>query len=369
MKYAFAVLAALITLYGCGDRIEPGETKGQQAVVSGLQTTVVTRSEAAASRFVSGTVVSVDRAVITARIAGEVARALVREGAAVKPGQPLLELTAETVRAELKATRALVAAKRSQRDEAYLNAELAEKNFARYASLYAKGALTALEYDRTLAEKKAAHEQLAAAESALAAGLAKQEGAETMAGLAILRAPFAATVVEFLVDAGTTVLPGTPLLTLDRSSSWQVRVELPESVAGRYRINDELPLEIPSIALNTRARLAEIVPAADPKTRTVSAKLALDENEGLQGGLYAKVGILPRIEESRVLIPASALVVRGQLTSVYVVEDQILKYRLVRTGPVAAGQVEILSGLLPGEQIVVAGLEKARHGARLETVR
>jgi len=369
MKPALAVLAALFILYGCGDRIEPGETKDQQVVVSGLQTAVVTSAGAVASRSLSGTVASIDRAEITARIAGQVARALVQEGATVKQGQALLELTGETVRAELKAARAAVAAARSKLEEARLNAELAGKNFVRYASLYEKGALTALEYDRVLAEKNTAHERLAASESALATGLANQEGAMTMAGMATLTAPFDATVVEILVDAGTTVLPGTPLLILDRRGLWQVRVELPERVAGRYRINDEFPVEIPSIALKTRARLAEIVPAANPKTRTVSAKLTLAENEKLQGGLYAKVGLPAQAGESRLIIPASALVVRGQLTSVYVVEDQILKYRLVRTGPVAAAHVEILSGLLPGEEIVVAGLEKARHGARLEPVR
>ena len=99
------------------------------------------------------------------------------------------------------------------------------------------------------------------------------------------------------------------------------------------------------------------------------AKLALADNEKLQAGLYAKIGVPAQADQVRLSIPASALVVRGQLTSVYVVEDQVLKYRLVRTGPVAAGQVEILSGLLPGEEIVVNGLDMARHGARLEPLR
>ena len=369
MKSALAVFTALFILYGCGDRIEPGETRAQQDVISGLQTMVVARAEATASRFLSGTVASMDRAVMTARIAGQVARALVQEGAAVKQGQPLLELTGETARTDLEEARAVVAAARSKLEEARLSAGLADKNFVRYASLYEKGALTALEYDRVLAEKNTAHERLAAAESALAAGLANQEGAATMAGMATLTAPFDATVIEILVDAGTTVLPGTPLLTLDRSGLWQVRVELPESIAGRYRINDEFPVEIPSIALKTRASLAAMVPAADPKTRTVSAKLTLADNEKLQAGLYAKIGVPAQADQVRLSIPASALVVRGQLTSVYVVEDQVLKYRLVRTGPVAAGQVEILSGLLPGEEIVVNGLGMARHGARLEPLR
>jgi mRNA-degrading endonuclease toxin of MazEF toxin-antitoxin module len=69
------------------------------------------------------------------------------------------------------------------------------------------------------------------------------------------------------------------------------------------------------------------------------------------------------------MVPSAAVVTRGQLKGVYVVEDNVLNYRLVQTGTVHADQVEIISGLRAGEEIIAADLARARHGARLERSR
>jgi multidrug efflux pump subunit AcrA (membrane-fusion protein) len=66
------------------------------------------------------------------------------------------------------------------------------------------------------------------------------------------------------------------------------------------------------------------------------------------------------------LVPTAAIVQRGQLSGLYVVEDGVLHFRLVRTGGRLDGRVEILSGLSAGATIVAAGSDRAQHGARVE---
>jgi multidrug efflux pump subunit AcrA (membrane-fusion protein) len=84
----------------------------------------------------------------------------------------------------------------------------------------------------------------------------------------------------------------------------------------------------------------------------------------LAAGLYARVNV-PGEARPMLLVPAAAVVYRGQLTGIYVVEEKILHYRLVKTGRTQGARVEILSGLNPGETIVTGGTVRARTGARV----
>jgi len=85
----------------------------------------------------------------------------------------------------------------------------------------------------------------------------------------------------------------------------------------------------------------------------------------VRAGLYARV--LPvQTGATQLLAPAAAIVTRGQLTGVYALDGDILRWRLVRLGRTVGARVEVLSGLNAGERVVVSGLERAVDGARLE---
>ena len=96
------------------------------------------------------------------------------------------------------------------------------------------------------------------------------------------------------------------------------------------------------------------------------AWLSLPEDMGLKSGMFARVLVSEGSGLTTLMIPSRAVVTRGQLTGIYVVENDILHYRLVQTGIVHGNQVEILSGLRAGEEIVVSDLARASNGARLE---
>lgn len=360
------ILTFLSIIAACGERIEPGQTAAEPAVISGLATLVVAPVAVPARYALPGTVESTDRGQLTARIPGQVARILVSKGQALQAGDPLLVLSGETATSGLQAAEAAVAAAQRQLAEAETYQGLAEKTYARYASLHQAGAVTPYEFDKAQADRDAAAERLGAARAALDTSKAQRSAARTLADQVAVKAPYAATVAEILVDAGSTVQPGTPLFSLDRSGPWLVRVALPESLATRSRLGDSFRVAIPTLDKEVSGTLTELLPTADPGSRTITAWLTLPQDVALQSGLFARVLISEGPDMTTLMIPTQAVVTRGQLTGVYVVEDGILNYRLVRTGTVRADLVEILSGLHAGEEIVAADLARARHGARLE---
>jgi multidrug efflux system membrane fusion protein len=129
-----------------------------------------------------------------------------------------------------------------------------------------------------------------------------------------------------------------------------------------------VPVVIDALARSFDGRVAEIIPAADPTTRTVTVKLDLAGASGLRSGLFGRAWF-PADERVGLRVAASALMVRGQLVGVYVVDAQgVARLRLVTAGERRAGRVEILSGLAAGERIVVEGVERVSDGTRIAAV-
>lgn len=369
MTRPLLILTSLLIVTACGDRIEPGQTTNRPEPVSGLKTTVVEPVPVPARYALPGTLESADRGQLTARIPGQVARILVSKGQVVKRGETLLTLGDETATSELQSAASALTAAERHLDEAKTGLRLAETTYARFVKLHDAGAVTPHEFDQVVAERDAAAQRLAALQAGVAAARAQYDSARTIAGQAMIKAPYAATVAKILVDTGTTVLPGTPLLLLDRSGPLLVRVALPESLAADYRLGDLFQVEIPALDKELKGTLTELLPNADPGSRTIMAWLALPEDDALKNGFFARVLLGGGKTATTLMIPAEAVVTRGQLTGVYVVDKDILHYRLVKTGNLHGDQVEILSGLMSGEEIVAGNPEKARHGSPLERAR
>ena len=225
--------------------------------------------------------------------------------------------------------------------------------------------MTPQEFDQVSTARQVAAAGLAAAEARATQAEEELAAAQVMAAQAELTAPYAARVSRILLEAGSTVQPGTPLLRLDRIGPWRIRVAVPEQLVGQLAVGTPLEVEIPALDLLLPARVSELLPLADPRSRSFDAKLSLTTAAELKPGLFARV-LLAAQGPSVLTVPTGAVVTRGQLTGVYVIEAGRLSYRLVRVGGDRGGRVEILSGLSAGEQVVAAGVERARHGGRVE---
>lgn len=353
MKMTIKLLALLMTflMAACGNKIEPGRTESEKQSISGLQLEQVAAQQVPGQELFIGTVESADRGVLAARIDGRVGRLAVKVGDQVKAGQLLLTIDQNTVNARL-------AEAQGSKEAAAARLDLAEKTYKRYEPLAQAEAVTPQEMDRIAAEREQARQNYQSAAASTAQ-------ASTGASYNRVIAPYAGQIAERLVETGSTVMPGTPLLVIERSGVPQARISVPESLVGQIPLGEKLQLEIPALQRTISGEVAEIQPSSDPATRSFAIKLKLSPDTGLTPGLFLRAH-RSTATSSALLIPRTALVQRGQLTGVYVVEAKILHFRLIKVGPQLGEKVEVLSGLTAGETIVTSDVQRAQSGARVE---
>ena len=360
-----AMAVSLLFLISCGSDIEPGRTEKIGEPIKGLVLAKVTASALASRQAYVGTVESPDRGVLAARIDGRVSRILAAEGEEVVDGQALLTISDNLAGDRLKEAEAALAEARGGAAAAVARQSLAEKTHARFQQLFSREAVTAQEFDRVGAEQELARQGLTTAQAAVRRAEAAVAGARTALDYTRVIAPYAGVVTRHLVQEGSTVLPGTPLLSLDRAGRFQVRADLPDALTGQVVVGDPFLVELPALQKQLAGTVSEVVPAADPSSRSFQVKIELTTDEALPSGLFARVRPAG-VGESALLVPTSAIITRGQLTAVYIVEEQTLHYRLVKIGQNLGDRVEILSGLAEGETLVVEGAQRAKNGSRVE---
>ncbi|MBE0597783.1 MAG: efflux RND transporter periplasmic adaptor subunit [Desulfuromonadales bacterium] len=364
MKTILTSVLLTLLLTGCGGEIEPGTRSVAPTLIRGLEWAAVTESSVGGVDSYVATIESRDRAVLTARTDGWVERVEVGEGSTVAAGELLLTIRDNQGGDRLREAEAAVDEARQALAAARSRLLLAQKTEERYQRLYRNQAATAQELDQISAELQLAQQGVQGAQAAVARGQSARDAARTAAAWRQVRAPYAARVVARQVQAGSTVMPGTPLLVLDRSGGWTARGAVPESRAAQLRVGTPVRIEVPAAGRVFPAEVSEILPA-DPRSRTVQIKAPLPADAELTAGLFARLVFSGSTRQS-LQVPASALVQRGQLTGVYLVRDGVLHYRLIKTGRQSDHQIEVLAGLDAGDLIVVSGVERARSGARVE---
>jgi RND family efflux transporter MFP subunit len=349
---------------GCGKK-EHGETpKVAPQVIKGVKTQQVVEATVTDQLEATGTVKAKNSAVVAARIPGAVNSVLVKEGDRVAKGKLLLTIEAHESMAGAAAASAGVDEASRGVEEAQSRKRLADITFDRYQKLLAEQAVTRQEFDGRLAEKEVAAQGLARAQARLIQAREGARAASAVAGYTKITAPLTGIVTAKQAEVGMTVFPGTPLLTVEEEGNYRLEVAAPESVLGKIRPGQQLTAVLDG-AGELAGRIAEIVPAVDPVTRTFTVKVDI-AGKGLRSGSYGKA-MIPVGTRKGLNIPRTAILERGALTSVWVVGgDNIARMRLVKVGGATGNQVEILAGLSAGELIVAAGAEAVVDGVKLE---
>jgi RND family efflux transporter MFP subunit len=357
--------AGLLAMGGCA-RKEQGGAAVMPPVVHGVTVEEVGTSVIPDVQEAVGTVRARAAAQIAARLAGTVSAVHVKEGDRVPRGKLLVSLeAAESTAGAAGAAAGAEEAKRAL-DEARARQKLADATFERYRKLYQEQAVTRQEFDGKETEKAVAAEGVARAEARLIQARETSRAAGTVAGYTRVTAPIAGIVTGKTVDAGMTVFPGTPLMTVEEEGSYRLEVAAPEALLGGVKGGAPLQVSVDGGGEMT-GRVAEVVPTVDPASRTFTVKVDIAAR-GLRSGMYGRA-YFPVGERSVLLVPKGAVVERGALTSVWVVgPGNMARMRLVKVGRAAGDRVEILAGLSAGEQVVAAGVEKVVDGAKIEQI-
>jgi RND family efflux transporter MFP subunit len=355
-----AVLLALALAAGCADE-HAGPASMARPAITGVTVRAVTPVDVARTHEATGTVKSMSTSVVSARVMGTVTQVFVKEGDRVRAGQRLMQIDDRDLRSRVSAAeqgqnealKALASAM-EQRD-------LAERTWQRYKELYAEQALSRQELDTIETRKKVAEHELERVRAMVGRAQAGLEEARLYLGFATVTSPVDGVVSEKRTDAGSMASPGAPLMVIESTGAYHVEVALDEKLLGVVSVGRHVGVELTSLGLNLEGEVIEVVPTVDPRTRSFTVKVGV-KHTGLGSGQYAKVTFMAGAREV-MRVPASAMVMRGQLTGVYVVDGAgVATYRIVRSGSERGGLVEIISGLRAGERIIVEGAVNAVDG-------
>jgi len=358
---AFTSIA--VALSGCSNerRIEAAapETVSNVPIVVAQKTTVPDWLEAV------GTVRAVQTSQLASQIMGNMVAVQAHEGERVESGQVLVTIDDTQLRAAVEqATAAELAA---QKDVSAAESELAlaQSTLKRYQQLYEKKSVSPQEFDEIKTRAQSAEARRDMTKAALAQANAALAQARISLGYTRIRAPFAGVVTERKADSGTLASPGMPILTVEDTRNYRLEVTVDESDVRLVRLGQSTPVNIDALgSTEITGKVVQIVPAADPGSRSFLVKIELPRETHLRSGLFGRAEI-PRGERSALLIPRSAVVERGQLQGVYVLDtEQIAGLHYVTLGRTSGQNVEVLSGLEGGEKIIAAPGDRELGGKR-----
>ena len=396
-----AVAALAVLLAGCGEK--KGEhaavsRPGDADVVAGVATAVVSVEAVPMVRELAGSVQAASVSQISARIMAQALSVPVAEGDLVEKGQLLVRLDDRELRAKLlqaeaglrQAEAGLRQAEAGRRQaeaglhQAEAHRELATATHDRYRALLEGRAVTRQEYEQVAAQERMARGAVAQAEGAIAqaeGAVAQAESGMAQAGSAVeeartwlafteVHAPGAGRVIARRIEAGSMAAPGAPLFVIEQEG--RLRLELPVDSALSASVAKGTPLavNVEAAGFTGTVPVTDVVSAADPVSRTFLVKADLPAHPGLRSGQFARVTLALGTREA-VTIPETALVRRGQIDGLFVLEaGDRLAYRIVEVGrETSPGRREVLSGLSAGERIAVSGVDRATDGARVTVAR
>lgn len=383
MRFLWFIGAAVLALTaGCGGKRSETARATDPAAPVRVRAAAVGETAWPVLYQAPGTVRARTAAVVSAKVMGYVREVTIRVGDRVRQGQLLVELDARDLEANWRQAQAALEEARSAVPEAEsavaaakAGLELAQVTFRRMEDLFQKRSISNQEYDEARAKLRQAEAQLEMAEARrrqLAAKIRQAEqavqAAEVVRDYARIRAPFDGLVVEKNVEPGNLAAPGAPLLVLEQVGAYRFEAAVEESRIGLVRAGQLVRVKLDALGRELAGRVSEIVPAVDAAARSFTVKIDLPAAEGLRSGLFGRA-LFEEAGRRAIVIPATALSERGQLASVFVIEGDAARTRLVSPGERREGQVEILAGLHAGEAIVAAPPPGLRDGARVEVER
>jgi len=327
--------ASSLLVSGCRRAPEPPAATTLPAVAVHVQT--VESKSRVATEDVVGTVRARLRSVIEAKISGRIEKMLVVPGQNVKAGELLVQLDAREVQAQFDRAQAL----RQQ----------AQSDLKRASDLYQQKILSQSEFDN--AQSRARVADAAAME------------AETMLGYTKVIAPFDGVITRKYADVGDLAQPGKALLEMEDARDLRLEADVPEAVIGRLALGDKLGVRVSGVTNDLEGVVSEISPSADPNSRTFLVKLDLPSTPGLRAGQFGRAA-MPVGETSALRVPASAVVQRGQLELVFVVANGRAQLRIVKTGKRIGSDVELVSGVEAGEQVITDEVGQLMDGQPVE---
>ncbi|TAM89747.1 MAG: efflux RND transporter periplasmic adaptor subunit [Candidimonas sp.] len=304
-----------------------------------------------------GVVEAIRQTTLTAQTNAKVLDLPFDAGDAFTQGSVLVRLSDVEQQAGLSGAQARLAAARAERREA-------ETDWTRTAELFKQHAKSQAQLDAATARRGTTDAAVNAAQAAV-------RDAEQQVRYTVIKAPYDGVILHRDVHVGQAVQSGPPepqrLLSIAALTPLRVDVVVPQTVAAAIRAANEATIRLDGGRTVVSGHIT-VFPYADPASHTVHVRVLVPGRvDSLYPGMTVPVAF-PASRAPRLLVPASAVVSRGELTAVYVLgPHDTLSLRQVRLGHADDGQIEVLAGLQAGERIVTDPTAAAQTLARRHT--
>jgi len=309
-------------------------------------------------------IVTARNGAVASRVAGSIDTINVLSGSTVEAGDVLVELNRDLLSIRVRQSAAQIIEAEASVTTGEVRLSSAQTTFDRIDALRSSTSFSQGRFDDVTADLQVARAQLAEAQARLESSRALLAEAEYQLARSVIRAPFSGVVLEVLTIPGAYIQAGTPVVSLLDTDAFEVEASIParfvadlqpgQKVLGRLETGEIVELD-----------LRAILPVENPSTRTRAVRFSapgLADLRNLAVGQSLTVDI-PVGEAREVLsVPKDALVqARGGWT-VFVAAEGKAQPRQVQIGVPAGDRYEVISGLAPGDQVVVRGNERLRPG-------
>ena len=306
----------------------------------------------------SGTLQPIWQADVAAKVDGRIERVLVQEGQAVAAGDDLVVLEQRDMSAAYLAAEGVYV-------DAQTNLEKTSLDLERYEKLLLDGAVSQESVDNLRFARANAEAKLDAAKGAL-------DAAQSKLGGTTVSTPRAGIIQKRYYQEGYYAKVGTALFNIADISTLLAKIDVPEGYVASVAPGGVVDFTIPSMAgddKSARGTITRVAPVADSASRTFEAEVSIDNRDGrLKGGVYADAVITTKAKENMLTVPFSAIVMRDDQRTVYVVEDETAVRRVVTTGYIGDDLVEILGGVTENDIVIAGGQNKLREGSKVKVV-
>lgn len=270
---------------------------------------------------------AVRQATVAAQVQGRILEVRTDAGKHVAAGEVLMKIDEREAAQVLASAQAQLA--------------VAQANFERTRNLYQQKFVSQAALDKAEADFKSA--------------AASRGAAGTVASFSTITAPISGIVAQRLVEPGDMAVPGKALVTVFDPKSLRAIASIPQYKLTLVKQTPKAKIEFPESGKWVDAVRVELLPTADASTHVVQARAYLPEHlEGAIPGMFVRVHFIVG-RAKKLVLPASAVLRRGEVTAAYVVDEKGLPHlRQIRLGEaVAGGDLEVLAGLSAGERVAL----------------
>ena len=365
LRLDILVVATMLGLSSCSteqqSKVSSTETVRDVSVLAVKQSNIPDVLQAV------GTVRAEQTSDLASQMMGNIVEIRVHEGDRVHRGQVLAVINDSQLRAALDRAKAADLAAQQQIVAANSDLALAETTLKRDLYLYEQKIISQQEFDEVKARQESNLARRDIAKAGEAQAKAELNQAMTSLDYTRIRAPFNGVVTQKKADSGTLASPGMPIFTVEDTSRYRLEVAVNESDVRYVASREQVSIAIETLGnVALRGKVVQIVPAADPASRAFLVKIELPTDTRLRSGLFGRAQFGRGTQEA-LLIPRSAVIERGQLQGVFVLDqNKVASLRYVTLGMSSGSEIEVLSGLQGGEWFVANPGERDLNSKRIE---